>query len=132
MLTKPKLGWLIQAIVVMCATSFAASSDAACTAERVKRLSKLGHTVTTIARTCSMEKQEVQDILDEEEPEPETTTGRERGAPAGIPIGQCGCWGPASPQQRQAHPACQSGYARPSSCNFQCVGGGVAWQGVCT
>jgi hypothetical protein len=106
---------------------------AACSSERIKRMSQRGSTVTAIARTCKMDKEEVQSILDEDgEGEDAEGTESEGKLPSGAPVGQCGCWGPAHPSHRQPHVSCKSGYARPNMCPAMCPAGGYAWRGVCT
>lgn len=99
-------------------------AEAACSANRVKEMSKSGRTVTSIAKTCKMEKDDVQAILDDED-DGDTDDGK---LPSGAPVGQCGCWGPG---YQTAHPQCKSGYAKPSPCPAMCPLGGYAWRGVC-
>ncbi len=113
--------------------SFSSLSWAECSDAKVKRLSKQGKTVASIARTCDMGKDEIQSLLeDEEAPEPEDKPTRARpGLPSGAPVGQCGCWGYAEAGARQPHPRCRSGFATPSMCPAMCPAGGYAWRGVC-
>lgn len=115
-------------------TGLPSSAHAECTDAQVKRLAQQGRTVTSIARTCKMERDEVRSILDEEaeKEKPNEKEPRARGLPSGAPVGQCGCWGPAVPGSLQPHPMCRSGYATPSSCNVMCPMGGLAWRGVCS
>lgn len=110
------------------------SAFAACSDDRVKRMSKQGRTVASIARTCDMDKEDVQSILEDEDDSPGSRNGGQSsntGLPAGTPVGQCGCWGPVNPGMRQPQSECRSGYARPSMCNAPCPMGGFAWRGVC-
>ena len=109
------------------------SAEAACSSDRVKEMSKKGRTVASIAKTCKMDKDDVQAILDEDEEDDVDGGGSGGGGsngklPSGAPVGQCGCWGPG---YQTAHPKCKSGYARPSACPALCPAGGYAWQGVC-
>jgi hypothetical protein len=104
------------------------SADAECSEKKVKRMSKEGNTIASIARTCNISKEDVQSILNDDDNEKEGTSG----LPPGTPLAQCGCWGFVDPRSRQPQPECQSGYARPSPCSALCPGGGYAWRGVCT
>lgn len=118
-------------------------ASAACSDSKVKRLSRQGKTVATIARTCNMDVDEVRDLLEEDDDEAETTPSR-RSRPKqstepqqspelapGAPLAPCGCWGPVAPGYRQPSQACRSGYAIPRMCQQVCPAGGYAWQGVC-
>ncbi|MCY1214164.1 hypothetical protein D3C87_358810 [compost metagenome] len=118
-------------------------ASAACSDSRVKRLSRQGKTVTSIARTCDMDADEVREILEEEDGEAEPTSSNQgpskqpKGAPQGTglgpgtPLAACGCWGPVPPNYRESNQACRSGYAMPRMCPQMCPAGGYAWQGVC-
>ena len=115
--------------------AFSPFVSAECSDRRVKRLLRQGNTVASIAHTCEMSKEEVQYFLDEEEEYDQPQNGDEYDdrvrLPSGTPVGQCGCWGYVSPDMRQPHPRCRSGYAKPSICGGQCPTGGYAWVGVC-
>ena len=115
--------------------SFLPSASAECSDSRVKRLSRQGKTVASIASTCEMSKKDVQAILEEDEEtggKSSDDRGGQSGLPSGTPVGQCGCWGPVNPGHRETVRECRSGYARPRMCNSMCMGGGYAWRGVCT
>lgn len=103
----------------------APTAAAKCDDSRVKALYELGRTMASIAKTCDLDKDEVEAIIDDVDDEPS-------GAPKGTPVGQCGCWGFADPSHRQPHSQCASGYAQPQMCPAQCPMGGYAWRGVCT
>ncbi len=103
-------------------------ASAACSKSKVKRLSREGKTVTTIARTCEMDVGEVREILD---PGPEPGPDPDSGLSPGTPLADCGCWGPVAPGYRERNPICSSGYAKPRMCSQMCPSGGFAWQGVC-
>jgi hypothetical protein len=108
---------------------------AECSDGRVKRMLKQGKTVASIAHACEMNKEDVLFILEEDEEDGLSNGGEStirHGLPRGAPVGQCGCWGYVSPEMRQPHPECQSGYAEPSMCNAMCQMGGFAWRGVCS
>lgn len=113
-----------------------------CSDRKVKRLSRQGNTVASIARTCEMDADDVRDILEEDESDTEPDTSSQAPArppipqesrrfPPGTPLAPCGCWGPASPSDRQPNNTCSSGYAMPRMCPQMCPAGGFAWQGVC-
>lgn len=120
--------------------AFSQSAAAECSHRKVEQMLEKGRTIASIARTCEMSRDDVQSILDDGEDD--GTDGGEDGGtdngvgsgglPSGTPVGQCGCWGYASPEMRQPHSQCQSGYARPNICNALCPAGGYAWRGVCT
>lgn len=101
-------------------------ASAECSERTVKQMAREGETVASIARSCSISKDKVQSILDDDR-----KTTDDRGLPSGVSVGQCGCWGYADPSMRQRHPKCRNGYARPQMCNAICPGGGFAWKGVC-
>ena len=119
-------------VMIILATFMFQSAEAGCSSSRVKEMSKKGKTVASIAKSCKMEKDEVQSILDEDDEEDETDGGgkgdNDGKLPSGAPVGQCGCWGPG---YQTAHAQCKSGYARPSACPAMCPLGGYAWRGVC-
>jgi len=103
----------------------ASEAHAWCGDAKVQRLAKKGQTIESIAETCDMEEDDVTDALN-------AIGGGGGKKTPGEPVGQCGCWGPASPTQIVPHPACSSGYARPQACQHMCPSGGYAWQGVCS
>lgn len=104
------------------------TASASCSDSKVKRLSRLGKTIATIADSCDMDSEDVRDILEENNSgEPKHDYG---GSP-GTPLAPCGCWGPVHPNYREPNQACRSGYAVPRVCPQRCPGGGYAWQGVC-
>ena len=120
------------------------TASAACSDSKVKRLSRQGKTVATIARTCDMDAGDVRDILEEEDqeesasspsrpqgPVPNTAARQSNGLSPGTPLAPCGCWGAVAPGYREPNPACGSGYAVPRMCPQVCPAGGYAWQGVC-
>lgn len=109
--------------------SFSTLTFAECSDKRVKQLSEKGRTVTSIAKSCKMSKQDVNSILEEGSDEDEDSSS---GLSSGSPVGQCGCWGTVDPSYLQLQENCQSGYAKPSMCNSLCPAGGYAWRGVCT
>lgn len=126
----------LQVLALLLLFAQAPSAFAACSDERIRRMSEQGRTVATIARICKMDKEEVQAVLDEsseedsdERPQPDDRSSK---LPRGAPVGQCGCWGFADPNHRQPHQACRSGFARPAMCNAPCPAGGFMWRGVCT
>lgn len=110
---------------------YAPSSSAACSNERIKKMNRDGRTVAAIARVCKMDREEVQEVLSEDE-EDEGGDTSDAKLPSGASVGQCGCWGPVSPGFRQPHPRCRSGSARPAMCSAMCPAGGMMWRGVCT
>lgn len=121
------------ALLLVVTATFAQLADAKCTESRIRRLANQGETVAEIASTCEMSKSAVRSVIeDDDEPEDDVTTERPNGKRSGSPVGQCGCWGPVDPNYTQLQAECRSGYARPRMCNFPCMGGGFAWQGVCT
>jgi hypothetical protein len=114
-------------------------AEAACSPTRVKRMASQGQTANSIARSCRMDREDVQEILDDAE-EPDTSSSTEQdqrpgrspqGLPTGAQLSGCGCWGYADgngiPDQR-----CRSGMARPLMCPAMCPMGGYAWRGVCS
>lgn len=101
-------------------------ASAACTDSKVKSLSSKGMTITTIARTCDMDVDDVRSILEGDDDPPQGS-----GLAPGTPLAPCGCWGFVAPGYRQPNPTCSSGYAIPSMCAQICPAGGFAWQGVC-
>lgn len=119
--------------LIVVASLFSASALAECSDSRVKRMGAQGKTISSIAKICDMSTGDVRSILDEEAGEEEgSDEPADSGLPRGAPVGQCGCWGYVDPQFLQPHPQCNSGYARPSSCNSMCPAGGYAWRGICT
>lgn len=118
-------------------------ASAACTDSKVKRLSRQGKTVATIARTCDMDVSDVKEILDEDDEQEVAPSSRQPRTPSptsppqsnglapGTPLAACGCWGSVSPGYRQANQTCSSGYVVPRMCSQVCPAGGYAWQGVC-
>lgn len=120
----------LAALLVALLTAFSGLSHAECSETRIQRMAKNGKTVSSIASTCKMDKESVQEVLEETGGEDVEGGGGSLGR--GAPVGQCGCWGYADPNHKQPHAQCRSGYARPSMCNFPCPAGGFAWQGVCT
>jgi hypothetical protein len=114
-------------------------ASAACSNSKVKRLSQQGKTVSSIAKSCDMDAEEVREILDqdEEDNEPAPNPGRipeprqDRGLSSGTPLAPCACWGYVAPGHRQPNQACRSGFAVPRMCPQVCPVGGYAWQGVC-
>lgn len=138
----PKLRVLSALVVTMVCLPIAAF--AACPDSKVKRLSRQGKTVATIARTCEMDAEDVRDILAEEydeepdaplrqpqAPPPITAPRQSNGLSPGTPLAPCGCWGPVAAGYREPNQACRSGYAMPRMCSQLCSAGGYAWQGVC-
>lgn len=101
---------------------------AECTPDRIKQLAAKGKTVAAIAKSCSMEKAAVRQAMTESSDDEDD---KDDLLPKGAPVGQCGCWGPASPSQKVPHQMCESGYAKPRMCNAICPAGGYMWQGVC-
>lgn len=108
---------------------------AGCTESKIMRLAKQGKTVATIARTCDMTKDEVKDVIDDKgdagSDADEKDAEKDKMLPSGTPLAACACYGPVTPAHREPNPNCRSGYARPRACAQPCVGGGLAWQGVC-
>ena len=133
MLSARKMFALFFAFVVLGIA--ASSATAACSEAKVKRLAEQGKTVTSIARTCDMDKDEVKELIDSDDSDPDPdlrdTSRSGQGLPPGTPLAACGCYGGVSPQHREPNTACRSGFARPRACSQVCYGGGFAWQGVC-
>jgi hypothetical protein len=124
---------VLATIILLFAGSSMAAAD--CSEAKVRRLAEQGNTIASIAETCDMEKDDVKKIVKAARPKSSSDSTNDetaqQGFPEGTSVGQCGCWGPALPSQRQPHPQCRSGYARPSLCNAVCPAGGYMWQGVC-
>jgi hypothetical protein len=124
---------LLLTILTVALSSISASANAECSDSKVKRLSRQGKTVSSIARTCDMDVADVRAILEEDntvdDPPPPPP---QSGLPSGAALAPCGCWGPISPGYREANPRCRSGYSAPRMCPQMCPGGGYAWQGACT
>ena len=116
--------------VLLFSWSLIAAAD--CTNAKVRRLARQGNTITSIAGTCNMDMEEVEEIIDAESVSGPSPDGKNQKFAPGTPVGQCGCWGYVQPSFLQPHNQCQSGYARPSACNSFCPTGGYMWQGVCT
>lgn len=118
-------------VLVFSLAFLATEAVADCSDSKIKRLSRQGKTVATIARSCGMDVEDVRDILDDQDDpqpdDPEPSGGLARGSP----LAPCGCWGPVAPGHRQPNEACRSGYAVPRICPQMCPAGGYAWQGVC-
>lgn len=125
-------------MALLFALAFPLPASANCGKARITRLADAGKTVASIAESCDMEVNEVQDILDEapvrqaKKPPPPPDDEDPDGLPRGTVLGQCGCWGPVLPQHRQPTAECASGYARPKMCPGMCPAGGSPWVGVCT
>jgi hypothetical protein len=122
---------------IFLAVSAGAFAAPACSDTKVKRLAREGKTITSIARSCKMDRDEVRDILEAEnedggdkaeEPTPTESSSKLR---RGTPLAPCGCWGFVPAGHRQPAPACSSGFAVPRMCPQVCSAGGYAWQGVC-
>lgn len=123
---RPKIHFpFIACIALLLLTS---EAHASCSDAKVRRLANQGQTIASIAKMCDMDEDDVADALD--------AVGGGGGAggqkSTGEPVGQCGCWGPASSTQLVPHPACGSGFARPQACQQMCPSGGYAWRGVCS
>lgn len=126
-------------VVLLAACLLPTDAVAACSDKRIERLSQQGNTVSAIAKLCEMSTSEVREVLaqleeeDEEEPQesPEPKKTTTKGLPPGTPLAPCGCWGFASPGDRQPQPQCQSGFAYPQMCPQPCPAGGFAWRGIC-
>ena len=139
--------WLLKPLVIFALILPIAylpiEASAACSNSKVKRLSRQGKTVATIARTCDMGVDEVRDLLEEgddeaepapirqKSPEQSTEPPRGSGLARGTPLSPCGCWGSVDPGYRQPKQECGIGYAIPRMCPHMCQAGGYAWQGVC-
>lgn len=124
---------LICTALTMCLVPTLAT--AACSDSKIKKMAEQGKTVAAIAKTCKMDKDAVQSVLeDEDDDDEDAAKGKPAGGnlPSGAPLDQCGCWGPINPGYRQPAQQCRSGYAKPASCNVPCQAGGFAWRGVCT
>lgn len=119
-------------IFIWTCTSVAAAE---CSKSKVNRLAKEGKTITYIADTCDMDTDEVKEIIEKSrsssQPKPTEETQIQK-FPPGVPVGECGCWGPAHPALRVPHNQCQSGYAQPNICSIPCPTGGYMWRGVCS
>lgn len=107
--------------------TFSLPVHADCSDSKVKRLAKEGKTIAAIAQRCDVSKEEVREILLDDNDD-NSESGK---LPSGTPLAQCGCWGFVDLQLRQPAPQCQSGYARVVACPFICQAGGYAWRGVC-
>lgn len=134
--------WSLLPFALVLALAFLpVAASAACSDSKVKRLSRQGKTVASIARTCEMDASDVKDILEAEDddekpaprqPQPPSPSSSESsGLSSGTPLAACGCWGPVAPGHRQPNQSCRSGYAVPRMCPQVCPAGGYAWQGVC-
>jgi hypothetical protein len=131
LLSVNRIVGLCFAIVVM---GLSVPASAKCSDSKVANYAKDGRTVSWIAEKCDMEEDDVSEVI-ASKAAPATSGSNQvqgGGLPAGAPVGQCGCWGPAHPSQQQPHPQCSSGYAHPQMCNAMCSAGGMAWQGVCS
>lgn len=109
------------------------SYGAECTFSRIERLARQGATAFAIAKQCNQQRVEILDALSKlwtKVPGP-TVSSADRRLPSGTPVGQCGCWGYATPEFRQVRAQCISEYAHPRACNLLCPSGGYAWQPVC-
>lgn len=139
--------WLRKPLIVLALTTLVAylptQALSACSDSRVKRLSRLGDTVSAIVRICNMDVDVVRDIIEEDNyeatPAPKWGSSADKsneprqiiGLDRGAPLSPCGCWGPVNPGHRQQNQACRSGYAIPHTCTQMCPAGGFAWRGVC-
>lgn len=126
--------FLVLSVLVLPLAYLPIEASAACSDNKVKRLSRQGKTVASIAKTCDMDAEEVRDILGEnedEEAESAPSPPKGNGLAPGTPLAPCGCWGPAVPGHREPNQSCRSGFATPRMCPQMCPAGGYAWQGVC-
>jgi hypothetical protein len=122
---------LLSFISIFALLVFAQSSIAECSDSKVKKLARQGKTISSIAHTCDMDKEDVQSVLDDDPPVNDPDPVDDEGYPPGTPLSECGCWGFIDPNAIQSQPLCASGQAKPKRCNFGCPAGGYAWRGVC-
>ena len=102
---------------------YAASAGATCSDTRIKNMAQNGQTIAAIAKSCEMDKDEINKVINDEPSSPEASPRDEAskgGLPPGTPVDECECRGQVNLSVRQPLPRCQSGYVLTAVCGGFC------------